>query len=518
MDSSSPPSATTTGTRFRPYASPHHQVTKGRYITSNDPRGYIPVYEYPLNGQWIMMDIDDGYILWTGIWKALGNSKADIVKMIDSQPDLASVIRRVRGGYLKIQGTWMPYEVALRLSRRVAWPIRDDLVPLFGPTFPATCLSPDQPGYGQVVSSASGRRRPRRTNQSAAPISSTSLSQPPWTSTIPVLPGPPEYAPPYHRSDQDPSPRMYNAPYPYPPPRQLPDARVGSPMQRGRQPSPCSTSPLVRERSLRSRYSPYPSSAVAQRKPSTESTSLDIPSISLHDPVSDPRSGSRLPGDEIKLPPIQPLAPPRHVSNTSYALPPISALEDLRGVSSQDSAAVLERLKMDDASSDADDARWSRHRSFSMSVRSSHLFPAPASWSSDPMRARAHYEPASVSPPDFSPTQRSSHEGSSAGAISPVSPATPRSTEAHIPTVKSRVRRVDESGQVAYVSDHPDYRVPAYHHGAVDYHRTSSEGDYLRKSTAPSAGPDRRLAVRHAPESDESEVEPTSIKRPLRPW
>jgi len=99
------------------------------------------------------MDVDDGYILWTGIWKgnslfilrddsmrdsviallhfaALGNSKgspssgsgygtwltpivcsADIVKMIESQPDLASQIRRVRGGYLKIQGTWMPYEV-----------------------------------------------------------------------------------------------------------------------------------------------------------------------------------------------------------------------------------------------------------------------------------------------------------------------------------------------------------------------------------------------------------------------
>lgn len=77
-----------------------------------------PVYEYPLNNQWIMMDIDDGYILWTGIWKALGNSKADIVKMVDSQPDLAPVIRRVRGGYLKIQGTWMPYEVALKLARR----------------------------------------------------------------------------------------------------------------------------------------------------------------------------------------------------------------------------------------------------------------------------------------------------------------------------------------------------------------------------------------------------------------
>ena len=241
---------------------------------------------------------------------------------------------------------------------------------LRSPTFPSTCLSPDQAGYGQVVSTASGRRRPRRTNQSAAPISSTSHSQPPWSSTIPVLSGPSEHAPPYHRSDQNTSPHMYNVPYSYPPPRQLPDARASSPMQRGQQPSPGSTSPLVRERSLRSRYSPYPSSLVAQRKPSCESMSLDIPSISLHDPVSDPRSSSRLPGDDIKLPPIQPLAPPHHVTNSSYALPPISALEDLRGVSSQDSAAVLERLKMDDAGSDADRVRWARHRSFSVSARS----------------------------------------------------------------------------------------------------------------------------------------------------
>lgn len=38
-------------------------------------------------------------------------SVADIVKMLESQPDLAPQLRRVRGGYLKIQGTWMPYEV-----------------------------------------------------------------------------------------------------------------------------------------------------------------------------------------------------------------------------------------------------------------------------------------------------------------------------------------------------------------------------------------------------------------------
>ncbi|CCO32538.1 hypothetical protein BN14_06599 [Rhizoctonia solani AG-1 IB] len=71
-----------------------------------------------------MMDTDDGYVLWTGIWKALGNSKADIVKILESQPDLATKLRRV----------------ALELARRVAWNIRYDLVPLFGPTFPDSCL------------------------------------------------------------------------------------------------------------------------------------------------------------------------------------------------------------------------------------------------------------------------------------------------------------------------------------------------------------------------------------------
>jgi hypothetical protein len=83
----------------------------------------------------------------------------------------------------------------------------------------------------------------------------------------------------------------------------------------------------------------------------------------------DARNG-KFPGDQIVLPPIQPLAPPRHINTTSYALPPISALEDLRGISTYDSAAVLERLKMDDGY--AADARheatqWSRQRSVSTS-------------------------------------------------------------------------------------------------------------------------------------------------------
>src|ERR1700721_999156 len=131
--------------------------------------------------------------------------------MIYSQPRLATLIRRVRGGYLKIQGTWMPYEashrsltqknhfinlliqVALRLSRRSvflssSFPFHlmytsqscvvdsrglDTIIrvshpnlPKYSfptdsysrrPTFPSTCLSPDQPGYGQVVANGSTR-------------------------------------------------------------------------------------------------------------------------------------------------------------------------------------------------------------------------------------------------------------------------------------------------------------------------------------------------------------------------
>lgn len=40
-------------------------------IQISPPCAHIVRYEYPLNGQWVMMDVDDGYVLWTGIWKGL---------------------------------------------------------------------------------------------------------------------------------------------------------------------------------------------------------------------------------------------------------------------------------------------------------------------------------------------------------------------------------------------------------------------------------------------------------------
>lgn len=136
------------------------------------------------------------------------------------------------------------------------------------------------------------------------------------------------------------------------------------------------------------------------------------------------------------------------------------------------------------------------------------------------MRARAHHESACASPPAFSPARRSSHGGSSAGAVSPISPATPRSTDGYIPTLKSRTKRLDGPGQVPNVSNYQDYRVHAHHLDVTDYYRTSSESNYhQRKYGGVPAGPEtHRPTFRRAPESDESESEHTSIPRPLRPW
>ncbi|KAG1774521.1 hypothetical protein EV702DRAFT_1124583 [Suillus placidus] len=493
----SSPSMPQQGPRFRPYASPNHQVSKGRYITSNDSRGYIPVYEYPLNGQWIMMDIDDGYILWTGIWKA------DIVKMIDSQPDLAPVIRRVRGGYLKIQGTWMPYEVSIPASyiQQVAWPIRDDLVPLFGPTFPSTCLSPDQPGYGQVVSTASGRRRSRRNNQIVAPAppvprdSQTSWAIPaagPSAHTSPsahyLPPGQPASLPSMMYRD----PSSYSHPHPTSQPLHISS----------------SASPIMRERSARSRYSPYPTPpSLPTRKPSvasSDSVSLDIPSISLQDIHHDSRNG-KFPGDQIVLPPIQPLAPPRHISTTSYALPPISALEDLRGISTHDSAAVLERLKMDDEYTvDArhEVTQWPRQRSVSAShQRVPQIYP-PSSWPRHGSSGTHHHIECHIRL-ELSLSYHSSHDGSSVDGASPVSPTTPRSAE--VPSYKSRhVDQMSPGKQRA----HPGY----------DTSRLPSPPDAQRYSRKSAAGVDPRLsACRHSCDDGEAESD-SSVRGPHRPW
>ncbi|CAE7184667.1 unnamed protein product [Rhizoctonia solani] len=345
-----PESSTFQPQRYQPYSTHQHRITKGRYITSNDPRGYVPVYEYPLNGQWIMMDVDDGYVLWTGIWKALGNTKADIVKMLESQPDLAPQLRRVRGGYLKIQGTWMPFEVALKLARRVAWPIREDLVPLFGPTFPSTCLSPDQPGYGQVVAT-SGKRKSRRTVQPPAlPIHSS--QNPPRA--LPYHPEPSMYAPPHvprrisgeisdagygysghgsYRPASSPScpPSAYDRYH-----QEAPHYHQAYPERPKSSYKEGGGSPIRDRHAQHSRYSPYPSAHPPPRRDyagsrdtyGSRAGEYDYPphSHTLHNRSSDSNlRRAHDPHERLTLPPISALAPNLPSPRGAFTLPPLVA-------------------------------------------------------------------------------------------------------------------------------------------------------------------------------------------------
>ncbi|KAG5359904.1 Transcriptional repressor XBP1 [Yarrowia sp. C11] len=142
-------------------------ISKKRYATSVDERNYLTVYEYQINNQWIIWDYHTGYVHLTGLWKAIGNSKADIVKLIDNSPDLEAVIRRVRGGYLKIQGTWVPYDIARALASRTCYFIRFALIPLFGQDFPGTCLKPHEPGFGYLQMHFNSTKKRRKSNAKA---------------------------------------------------------------------------------------------------------------------------------------------------------------------------------------------------------------------------------------------------------------------------------------------------------------------------------------------------------------
>lgn len=67
---------------------------------------------------------------------------ADNLRMIDAQPELAAQMRRVKGGYLKIQGTWLPFEVSSTRFRRnhlLGRPLIYDS--LLGDTSPRTPVS-----------------------------------------------------------------------------------------------------------------------------------------------------------------------------------------------------------------------------------------------------------------------------------------------------------------------------------------------------------------------------------------
>ncbi|SGZ50353.1 CIC11C00000005252 [Sungouiella intermedia] len=144
-------------------------VTKKYTALALDPlKSHLVVYEYAVGAHWVIWDHDTGYVHLTGLWRAAlqeralqknsdgmhhvkANAKADIVKLLELTPkSLHPYIKRVRGGFLKIQGTWVPFHLCRKLAVRFCYYIRYKLVPIFGAEFPNQCLRPSDAGFGEL--------------------------------------------------------------------------------------------------------------------------------------------------------------------------------------------------------------------------------------------------------------------------------------------------------------------------------------------------------------------------------
>jgi hypothetical protein len=215
---------------------------------------------------------------------------------------------------------------------RVAWPIRDDLVPLFGPTFPDTCLAPDQPGFGQVVPPSAGSSRQPASLVSVSATGGQRVKK--RRSSEPVQQQQVSSGQQKTKIDKH---------------RQSSKAEYASPAQ------PVAPAP--------SGYGNYVSSfeAYSHTRPESAGSSSGSrqPTQGRYSPYPSQSSSS---SPSIQLPPIRqhsasPPAPYPAYSHHSasggvkYALPPISALEDLRGAgvgAAGDPKAVLRRLREED--------------------------------------------------------------------------------------------------------------------------------------------------------------------------
>ena len=109
-------------------------------------------------------------------------------------------------------------------------------------------------------------------------------------------------------------------------------------------------------------YNSYPLSAYRNTAPLPPPPPSSKAGLSLDTTSSEPRLK-----EEFNLPPIQ--APDSNTSSSSspYSLPPISSMEEIKGVALQDAASVLRRLRMDDDGyNKVEERTWLRRHSLSV--------------------------------------------------------------------------------------------------------------------------------------------------------
>lgn len=255
---------------------------------------------------------------------------------------------------------------------------------IFRPTFPSTCLSPDQPGYGQVVAT-SGKRKSRRTVQPPALPMHNSQNAP---RALPYHPSePPMYAQPH--LPRRISGEISDAGYSYSThagyrPASSPSGPPPSSYDRYHQEAPSyphayperpksaykegGGSPIRDRHSQHSRYSPYPSAHPVPRRDyagprgayGSQAGEYEYPpqAQTLHTRSSD--SNLRRPHDpheRLTLPPISALAPNLPSPRGAFTLPPLIApsVNASRGSAGPSDVPFLGRMRLNSAD-DSEDA------------------------------------------------------------------------------------------------------------------------------------------------------------------
>ena len=226
-------------------------------------------------------------------------------------------------------------------------------------------MAPDQPGYGQVVPTGQKTRRVRRPLRT--PIMEIPRAPTSWKVVTPsVNMAAPGNAPPYHPANARSSDYHMTSPT-YSIHSQIRDSTPSD-----IRPSPITISGTPKNgSSLESHrfggYNSYPLSAYRNTTPLPPPPPSSKAGLSL-DTSSEPRLK-----EEFNLPPIQ--APDSNSSSSSYSLPPISSMEEIRNVAIQDSAAVLRRLRMDDDGyNKAEERTWLRRHSVSAHSSSPYVY------------------------------------------------------------------------------------------------------------------------------------------------
>ena len=86
--------------------------------------------------------------------------------MLNRNPGLRDISHSITGGALAAQGNvpiihvipfakmtgyWLPFEAAKAVAANFCWPIRYALTPIFGCSFPSSCLPPESEDFGNLI-------------------------------------------------------------------------------------------------------------------------------------------------------------------------------------------------------------------------------------------------------------------------------------------------------------------------------------------------------------------------------